>query len=123
MTGQTSIDDFLGTLINQQPSVQKKKKAPKPATSEITRQTRRESHERTDKQPLRKVVLEVLDGGKQLTAREIAQEMYMMHVLPYPARAIIQARITELVHDGKVEAVKKKYDAETERDVTVYKAV
>lgn len=120
MTGQTSIDDFLGTLLEQQPS--KKKRAAKPATSPITKSTRITSFKQTEKQPKRQQVLEVL-SGQQLTAREIAIEMHNKGLLPYPARAIIQPRITELVEAGLIEAVSKKYDAETERYVALYKVV
>lgn len=119
--GQTSIDDFLGALLEQQPSRQKKK-TQKPATSKTTKATRIESYTKTEKQPKRQQVLDVL-SGKQLTAREIAVEMYETGVLPYPARAIIQPRITELVEAGTIEAIGKKWDRETERNVAVYKVV
>lgn len=122
MTGQTSIDDFLGALLEQQPSAQAKKKKPKTATSATTKATRIASYTKTEKQPKRRQVVEVL-SGKELTAIEIAVEMYETGILPYPARAIIQPRITELVEDGIIEAVGKKWDKETERNVTVYKVV
>lgn len=121
MTGQTSIDDFLGALLDQQPSRPKKKTA-KPATSAITKATRIESYTKTEKQPKRQQVLEVLNK-QQFTAREIAVEMYETGILPYPARAIIQPRITELVEAGIIEVVGKKWDKETERNVAVYKVV
>lgn len=120
ITGQTSIDDFLGTLINQQPA--RKKKAAKPATSAITKGTRILSYKQTEKQPKRQLVVDVL-SGRELTAREIAIEMHNLGLLPYPARAVIQPRITELVEDGVLEAVGTKYDQETERKVAVYKVV
>lgn len=120
ITGQTSIDDFLGELLSQQPSV--KKKTPKPATSKITKQTRITSYVKTEKTSKHQAVLEVLDG-KELTAREIAVEMHKRGALPYPARAIIQPRITELVEDGLIVAIGKKVDTETERKVAVYKVV
>ena len=122
INGQTSIEDFLGTLINQQPSAQEKMKTPKSATSEITKETRIESFNQTEKQPLRQLVLDVLDG-KELTAKEIAEALYKKHKLQYPARAIIQPRITELVESGIIEAVGKKLDTETDRKVAVYKVV
>ena len=120
INGQISIDDFLGALLEQQPRV--KKKTPKPATSEITKQTRITSYVNTEKTSKHQVVLEVLDG-KELTAREIAVEMHKIGALPYPARAIIQPRITELVEDGVIVAIGKKVDTETERKVAVYKVV
>ena len=120
VTGQTSIDDFLGALIAQQPK--RKAKTPKPATSAITKGTRINSYKKTEKQPLRQLVLETL-GSQELTAREIAVEMHKLGLLPYPARAVIQPRITELVEAGLIEAVGAKLDTETDRKVAVYKVV
>ena len=94
----------------------------KTATSGITKATRIMSYKKTEKQPLRQLVLEILDGS-QLTAREIAVEMHARGLLPYPARAIIQPRITELVEAGIIEAVDTKLDRETDRKVAVYKVV
>lgn len=119
--GQMELNDFLGGLFDKLPPAPKKK-APKPATSVITQETRKESHEKTDKLTLRKAVIETL-GSKELTANEIAAEMHKAGRLPYPARAIIQPRITELVQEGVLEAVGKKLDTETERTVAVYKVV
>lgn len=117
--GQTSIDDFLGELIAQQPA---KKKAKKQATSAITEATRIISYKQTERQPLRTAVVETL-GNSELTAREIAVEMHKRGLIPYPARAVIQPRITELVEAGVIEAVGTKLDTETDRKVAVYKAV
>lgn len=114
---QQNLNDFLGELFKQQP----KKKTRKQATSAITKETRKESFEKTEKQPLRMQVLETL-GQRSLTAREIAIEMHKDGLLPYPARAVIQPRITELVEAGWLEAVGTKLDTETERKVAVYKA-
>lgn len=124
LQGQTTINDFLGALIAQQPTArtQRKEKATKKATSKITKETRIQSYRQTEKQPLRQLVLDAL-GSNELTAREIAVEMYNRGLLPYPARAIIQPRITELVEAGVIEAVGMKLDTETERKVAVYKVV
>lgn len=120
---QMSINDFLGELLTQQPAAhQPKKKTPKPATSSITRETRKASHEKTDKRKLYELVLETL-GDSELTAREIAVEMHEHGVLPFPERAIIQPRITELVEAGKLEVTGKRLDYVTDRKVAVYKAV
>ena len=118
---QMELNDFLGDLFGKLPAAPKKK-TPKPATSVITQETRKESNKKTDKQTMHKAVIETL-GGKELTANEIAAEMHKAGLLPYPARAIIQPRITELVHAGVIETVGKKLDAETDRTVAVYKAV
>ena len=116
INGQTTINDFLGELIAQQP----KKKARKTATSEITKETRIMSYKQTEKQPMRQQVLDTL-GSEVMTAREIAVEMHKRGLLPYPARAIIQPRITELVEAGVLETVGSKLDAETARKVALYK--
>ena len=92
----------------------------KQATSVITYETRKESFYNTDKKPLRKLVLTALEN-EELTAREIAVKMHKEGALPYPARAIIQPRITELVEEGVIKAVRKKYDVDTKRQVAVYK--
>ena len=115
--GQTDINVFLSALIAQKPQKRKNR-----ATSKTTEETRRESHIKTNKQALTVEVIKVLDG-RQLTAREIAVEMYNDGLLPYPARAVVQPRITELVQDGKVEAVGKKLDEETQRLVAIYRVV
>lgn len=115
--GQMSINDFLGTPLELP-----KKKTPKPATSAITKGTRITSYKQTEKQPMRQHVLDTL-GNSALTAREIAVEMHKQGLLPYPARAIIQPRITELVEAGVILAIGTKLDEETERNVAVYKVV
>lgn len=119
INGQTSIDDFLGELLKQ-PA--KKKPTKKQATSAITKGTRIVSYKKTEKQPLRTAVVETL-GNNELTAREIAVEMHKRGLIPYPARAVIQPRITELVLAGALVAVGEKLDTETDRKVAVYKAV
>lgn len=120
-TANTGINDFLGDLLAKQPK-REKKKAAKPATSAITKSTRRESHEKTDKQPMKQRVLEVL-GNRELTAREVAEEMFKRGFIPYPARAVVQPRITELVAAEKIEAAGWKMDEETQRKVAVYKRI
>lgn len=92
----------------------------KPATSNITAKTRRESNRKTDRSTQSQKVLQVL-AGKELTAREVAVEMYAQGLLPYPARAVIQPRITELVEAGAIVAVGEKQDDITGRTVAVYR--
>lgn len=99
-----------------------KRKTPKPATSAITKGTRINSYKKTEKQPMRQLVVEVL-GDKELTAREIAIEMHARGLIPYPARAVIQPRITELVEAGEIVATGCKLDDATDRKVAVYKVV
>lgn len=115
--GQTNIYDFLG--VNQGQQARSIKRNRKPATSRITKETRKASYIKTEKQPLKEKVLKVL-AGKKLTAREIALEMYSCGWLPYPARAIIQPRITELVEAGEIKVIEDKTDTLTQRKVAVY---
>jgi hypothetical protein len=117
---QMELNDFLGNLISSAPA--RKPKATKTATSEITKATRIVSYKKTEKQPVYQIIVEILTG-KSLTALEIAVTMYKLGYIPYPARAIVQPRVTELVEAGVIEAIGKKYDEETERNVAVYKVV
>lgn len=104
MQGQITIEEFLGQ---------------KPATCKETAQTRRESHKKTDKVGLYSKVLKAL-GKDVLTAREIAQRLYKMGAIDYPARAVIQPRLTELVELNVLKVVGKKYDEHTDRNVAQY---
>lgn len=91
----------------------------KPATSKETAQTRRESHQKTNKETMYNKVLEVLKNDV-LTAREVAERLCAAGVIEYPARAIIQPRITELVELDTLEVVGKKYDTFSKRNVAQY---
>ena len=91
----------------------------KPATCKETAQTRRESHKKTKKGKMYTRVLEVL-GKDVLTAREIAERLCAAGVIDYPARAVIQPRITELVEMGVLKVVGKKYDSQSNRNVAQY---
>lgn len=92
----------------------------KPATSKETAETRRESHRKTNKENMYSNVLKVLDKDI-LTAREIAQRLFKMGVIEYPARAIIQPRITELVENGVLRVAGKKFDSQSRRNVAQYR--
>ena len=117
VVGQTNIYDFLG--VNQEQQARNVKKNRKPATSSITKETRKASYDKTKPQPMKDKVLKIL-AGKKLTAREIALEMHSCGWLPYPARAIIQPRITELVEAGEIKVAEDKQDTLTHRKVAVY---
>ena len=99
-----------------------KLKSKKIATSRITKETRRASNIITEKQPLQDLIYDILKNGP-LTAREVANEMYKKGLLQYPARAVIQPRITELVKAGRIAAVRDKMDDMTKRKVAVYKVI
>lgn len=93
------------------------------ATSAITQQTRRESNQKTDRKTLQAEILKMLREETALTARECAAILCSKGFIPYPERAMIQPRLTELVQDGKIEVCGKTFDAVTSRTVAVYKAV
>lgn len=95
----------------------------KQATSAITQQTRRESNQKTDRQTLQAEILLLLQNVTELSARECAVILCEQGFIPYPERAMIQPRLTELVQDGKIEVCGKTFDAVTSRTVAVYKAV
>lgn len=99
------FSDFLGQLLT---------------SARITEQTRRESHELTDRDVMYNHVMHALQERGEMTAREVAVVLYDQHVIPHPTRALIHPRLTELVGMGKLEVVGKKYDAETKRNVAVY---
>lgn len=116
MKGQISFSDFL----KAEAEVNHKRR--NGATCSITAQTRKASHDATDKVSLSNRVLAVL-RGKTLTAREIAQEMHKRGFIPFPERAVIQPRITELVQAEKIEVVGKKRDEVMQRTVAAYRVV
>ena len=92
----------------------------------ITRQTRKESFEKTKSKKKCKLVYEQLGSG-EYTARELAIKMYNTkdeegnRLLKTNARQEIAPRLTELVDSDLVEVVKKKYDQESKCSVAVYK--
>lgn len=87
--------------------------------SEITKDTRMRSFLKTERIPKRLQVLDII-GNKEMTAHEVAYEMYNKGLLPYPARAIIQPRLTELVEKGLLEVIGDKLDMTTNRSVAIY---
>lgn len=80
----------------------------------ITQETRNESFLKTDRATRRSVILAAL-GDEELTARELLMRM------KYRDMNFVRPRLTELMQSGKVETVGKKYDPETERNVTIFR--
>lgn len=78
----------------------------------ISQQTRRESLRATDRPTRYATILEHWRGS--MTAREIGYK------LGYRDLNSVKPRITELVQQGKLLPVGKKYDTITERNVTVW---
>lgn len=83
----------------------------------ITKETRRESHQKTEKPKRYDQILTVLAAGKELTAREIA------YALGYSDLNAVKPRLTELCGRGAVDASGKKYDPLTQRTVAVYRRI
>ena len=91
-------------------------------SSRITRQTRRESNEKTDRQGMYSMILEQLAYG-DMTAREIGAVLYRHGLVLSSSRQQVQPRLTELMQDGKIEVVGKRRDSLTKRSVAVYRLV
>jgi len=89
-----------------------------------TFQTRHESYE-TIKPKCHKrhsEILSILDG-KQMTANEIAMELYNQDKTPYFERNYAAPRLTELEKDGKVRIVGKRPSKPSGRMCAIYEVV
>lgn len=86
----------------------------------ITLETRVESEQEIDKQKRYNQILEVL-GNRELTAKEIANEMYMQELIPSNERNFVSPRATEMLIDGRLEVVGKKKCNWTGKTVSVYR--
>lgn len=86
----------------------------------ITLETRKESELTVDKSKRYMQILEVL-GDKEMTAKEIANEMYMRAMIPTNERNYTAPRLTELSINGVVEPIGKKKCLWTNKMVAVYK--
>jgi len=82
-------------------------------------ETKAEANETVDRQKRYKQILEILDG-RQLTAKEIAFEMYHRRYTPTAERNFSAPRLTELQAQGKVEVIGKKKCQYTGKTVAVY---
>lgn len=67
--------------------------------------------------------MQILDalGDRDMTAKEIANEMYMREQIPSNERNYTAPRLTELSEMGVVEPVGKKKCLWSNKNVTVYK--
>jgi hypothetical protein len=86
-----------------------------------TLETRSESYETVDKKKRYAQITEVLTGGKEMTAKEIAVEMCNRGYIPTSERNFTAPRLTELSKEGKVEPVGKQKCTYTGKTVAVYK--
>lgn len=88
----------------------------------ITLDTRADAEASVDKNKRYKQILEIL-GDKEMTAKEIAVEMYNKGYTPSTERNFSQPRLNELMNKRIVEPIGKKKCKYTGRTVAVYKKV
>ena len=68
----------------------------------------------------KKMIIETLHTHGELTAQELATELYKRGYIPSDERNFTAPRLTELRKDGKVTPVGKKLCDKTGRTVTVW---
>lgn len=85
-----------------------------------TYETRSESNNSIDKKKRYKQIIEVL-SNKELTAKEIAVEMWKRGYIPTSERNFTAPRLTELSYQGIVEPCDKRKCKYTGKTVAVYK--
>lgn len=88
----------------------------------ITTDTRFESLEKLDRNGLYNLILSTLYDNKEngLTAREVAVILYNQGLLRSNERQATAPRLTELVDDGRVVIIGKRFDEISLRNVAVY---
>lgn len=84
-------------------------------------ETRAEANESVDRVKRRWQIADVLRGTSGMTASEISHEMHRRGWVPTPERNFAAPRLTEMMHDGIVEAYAKKPDPWTGKNVAVYR--
>ena len=91
----------------------------------ITKETRRESYYTvlTTLTERHKAVLAILNECGDMTAQEIATELYKRGITPTDERNFAAPRLTELADKGLVQAVGKKICGKTGRSVTIWSAL
>ena len=86
-----------------------------------TYDTRHEANESVDKEKRYNQIVEILWGGKEMTAKEIAVEMCNRGYIPTSERNFTSPRLTELSQKGIVEPIGKQKCEYTGKTVAVYK--
>ena len=81
---------------------------------------RAEAEESIDKALRQKQVVEILEQGGEMSAKEIAVEMMNRGYIPTSERNWSSPRITELCHKGKIEPVGRKKCKYSGKSVTVF---
>ena len=85
----------------------------------VTLETRAEANETINREKRYQQILEVLDG-RQMTAKEIAVELFKMGKIKDTDRNNTAPRLTELSHKGKVDIIGKKICKYSGKRVAVY---
>lgn len=85
-----------------------------------TYDTRSQAYEEVDKAKRYKQIIEILYGGKEMTAKEIAVEMWNRGYIPTSERNFTSPRLTELSKRGVVEPIGKQKCEYTGKTVAVY---
>lgn len=87
---------------------------------DITLETRKLAEVSINRQQRYNQILEIL-GDRELTAKEIAQEMFEKGYIPTNERNFTAPRLTELSIKGIVEPIGKKKCQWTNKSVSVFK--
>ena len=88
----------------------------------IPDETRREAHEKVNKQKRYEQILEILDEMGEATAKEIAVRMCEKGYVDSTERNWSAPRLSEMEWIGRVETVGKKKCAYTGKTVAIYRA-
>jgi hypothetical protein len=88
-----------------------------------TLETRKESEESVNKKIRYNQIVEILFGGKEMTAKEIAVEMHQRGYIPTTERNYTAPRLTELSQKGIVEPIGKTKCKYSNKMVVVYKLI
>lgn len=88
----------------------------------ITLENKVQANLEVDKQKRYEQILEIL-ANREMTAKEIAQEMYLKDMIPTNERNYTAPRLTELSKRGIVEPIGKKKCYWTNKNVAVYRRV
>ena len=84
---------------------------------------KKNTSESVNKEKRYQQIIEVLTGGKKMTAKEIAVEMYNKGYIPTTERNFTAPRLTELSYKGIVEPIGKTKCRYTGRMVSVFKLI
>jgi len=93
---------------------------PRRAGEITTFETRAEANEKVDRQLRYSQIREILKDN-ELTAKEIAVEMYKRGFTPTSERNFASPRLTELLQKGQVEVIGKRVCEYTGATVSVFK--